>query len=65
MSSKDIVELATQLAESLFERRQFVDAARLYIGYGIDETAIEKAVNALAKGYHFTEAIRVVSLSNF
>jgi hypothetical protein len=64
MPAKDIAELATQLAESLVEQRQFVDAARLYIDYGIDDTAIEKGVNALAKGFHFTEAIRVVSLSS-
>ena len=63
MPAKDLAELATQLAESLVERRQFVDAARLYIDYGTDDTAIEKAVNALSKGYHFTEAIRVVTLS--
>lgn len=63
MPAKDLAELATQLAESLVERRQFVDAARLYIDYGTSDTAIEKAVNALAKGYHFTEAIRVVILS--
>ena len=63
MPAKDLAELAIQLAESLVERRQFVDAARLYIDYGTDDTAIEKGVNALAKGYHFTEAIRVVTLS--
>jgi hypothetical protein len=60
MSGVDIVRLAIRLAESLVERRQFVDAAKLYVDYGTDETAIENAVNALAKGYHFTEAMRIV-----
>ena len=57
----EIADLALKLAESLMERRQFVDAARLYIDYGADDTAIESAVHALVKGYHFTEAIRVVN----
>ena len=57
----EIANLAIQLAESLMERRQFVDAARLYIDYQTDDTAIENAVHALAKGYHFTEAIRIVN----
>lgn len=61
MSTAEIAQLADGLAESLIERRQYVEAARLYIDYGMDDSAIEKAVNALAKGYHFTEAIRVVT----
>jgi hypothetical protein len=52
--------LAHKLAEALFERRQFKSAARLYLDYGRDEASIEKAVIALAKGYEFMEAIRVV-----
>jgi hypothetical protein len=55
--------LANQLAEALVERRQYTDAARVYIDYGKEETAIEKAVQALASGYQFTEAIRIVCSS--
>lgn len=57
----DIAKLAVQLAESLMERRQFVDAARLYIDHGTDGAALQSAVDALSKGYHFTEAIRIVN----
>jgi hypothetical protein len=64
MPIPEIRQLATRLAESLVEHRQFMEAARLYVDYGTDDNAIEHAINALAKGYHFTEAIRVVSLSN-
>jgi elongator complex protein 1 len=63
MAPPDITQLAVRLAESLVEHRQFIDAARLYIDYGTDGTAVESAVKALAKGYHFTEAMRVVMLS--
>lgn len=65
MASPDIALLADRLAESLIERRQFIDAARLYIDYGTDDTAVESAIKALAKGYHFTEAMRVVMLFFF
>ena len=57
---EEIEKLAFLLAEALVERRNFRDAARLYLDYGNDEVAMEKAVNALTKGYQFTEAIRVV-----
>ena len=56
----EIERLAFKLADSLVEHRHFRDAARLYLDYGKDEEVMEKAVNALAKGYQFTEAIRVV-----
>jgi elongator complex protein 1 len=57
----EIASLAIQLAGSLMERRQFIDAARLYIDYQTEDTGLENAVNALSKGYHFTEAIRIVN----
>jgi hypothetical protein len=60
LPAEEIEQLAFNLADKLVERRQFRDAARLYLDYGKDETAMEKAVNALAKSYEFTEAIRVV-----
>ena len=60
MPPVEITELANRLADSLVERRQFVDAARVYIDYGNDDEAIGKAVNSLAKGYQFTEAFRIV-----
>jgi elongator complex protein 1 len=60
LSRHEIAELTTRLADSLLERREFVDAARLYIDYATDTTAIENAVKALVKGYHFSEAIRIV-----
>lgn len=60
LSQDEIELLAYQLADALFEGRQFKSAARLYLDYGRDEVSVEKAVTALAKGYEFTEAIRVV-----
>lgn len=61
MSSQDIAQLAIRLADSCVERRQFSEAARLYVDYGKDEAAIKNAVKALAKAYQFTECIRIVS----
>lgn len=61
LSPEEIEQLAHKLADALFERRQFKFAARLYLDYGRDEASIEKAVTSLAKGYEFTEAIRVVT----
>jgi len=60
MSSHEIGQLADRLANSLLERRQFNDAARLYVDYASDESGIKNAVKALIKGYQFSEAIRIV-----
>ena len=54
--------LAAQLAQTCLERRQFTDAARLFMDYVTGEDKLDNAVNALVKAYQFTEAIRVVSL---
>jgi len=54
--------LAAQLAQTCLERRQFTDAARLFMDYATGEDKLDNAVNALVKAYQFTEAIRVVSL---
>jgi elongator complex protein 1 len=62
MPTAKIAQLADRLAESLVSRREFADAATVYIEYGKDDAAISKAVNALASGYQFTEAIRIVNL---
>lgn len=63
MATAEIAQLAIQLADSLVEHRRFVEAARLYVDYGTDDSAIQNAVNALSTGFHFTEAIRVVTAS--
>jgi hypothetical protein len=65
MDSSEIAELAIRLAQSLVERRQFTEAARLYVDYGRDDAAIKNAVKALAKGYQFTECMRIVSVFRF
>jgi hypothetical protein len=65
MDSSEIAQLAISLAESLVERRQFTEAARLYVDYGRDDAAIKNAVKALAKGYQFTECIRIVRFFRF
>ena len=60
MTGLEIEQLATQLAEDLLERRQFMDGARIYIDYIDNSRSIEQAVTVLMKGYQFSEAIRVV-----
>lgn len=62
LPAEEIRELALRLGDWLVEHRQFVDGARVYTDYGADKEAIEKAVEALAKGFMFTEAIRIVCL---
>jgi len=61
MPLPEVAKVAHKLAASLVDNGQYVDAARLYVDYGNDRSAIESAVNALVKGYLFHEAIRVVA----
>jgi len=61
LSESEMGDLATRLAQTCLERRQFTDAARLFMEYATGEDKLDNAVNALVKAYQFTEAIRIVS----
>jgi hypothetical protein len=60
LPGEEIRDLAMRLGDWLVEHRQFIDGARVFTDYGGDNVTIEKAVEALAKGFMFTEAIRIV-----
>lgn len=49
--------LAMTLADSLYEQKDYIHAAQLYLGYGSD---IEKVVKTLCKGYLFADAMHVI-----
>ncbi|KAH6996947.1 IKI3 family-domain-containing protein [Ilyonectria destructans] len=57
LSADVMAELATALADALWEAKDYSSAATIHL-----ETlnAIETAVRCLCKGYHFAEAIRIV-----
>lgn len=57
LSADAMAELATALADALWEAKDYSSAATIHL-----ETlnAIETAVRCLCKGYHFAEAIRIV-----
>lgn len=57
MSDDSRAELATTLADALWEAKDFSAAATIHLDY-LD--SIETAVKCLCKGYHFAEAIRLV-----
>ncbi|KAK7424354.1 putative elongator complex protein 1 [Neonectria punicea] len=57
ISADALNELATALADALWEAKDYTSAATIYL-----ETlnAVDTAVKCLCKGYHFAEAIRIV-----
>ena len=59
LPAAEISVLATTLAEGLVETRDFFSAATIYFDYLHD---IQTAVRVFCKGYHFSDAIRLVSL---
>jgi elongator complex protein 1 len=52
-------ELAIALAESLYEAKDYANAASIYLDYGRD---VETAARAFCKGYLFADAMRIVVL---
>jgi elongator complex protein 1 len=54
-----IKELAIALAESLYEAKEYANAASIYLDYGQDA---EAAARAFCKGYLFADAMRIVGL---
>ena len=57
MSSEAMSDLATTLAEALWEAKDYAAAASIHLDY---LSSIESAVKCLCKGYHFAEALRLV-----
>ncbi|KAH6897475.1 IKI3 family-domain-containing protein [Thelonectria olida] len=57
LSADAMAELATALADALWEAKDYTSAATIHVEY---LNAIETAVKCLCKGYHFAEATRLV-----
>jgi elongator complex protein 1 len=57
LSADSKAELATALADALWEAKDFSSAAIIHLDY-LD--SLETAVKCLCRGYHFAEAIRLV-----
>ncbi|KAI9754258.1 MAG: DNA repair protein rad52 [Chaenotheca gracillima] len=59
LTAPEITEIATALADTLYESKEYADAAALYLDYRND---VETAIRYLCKGYHFADAMRLASL---
>lgn len=59
LSESTFFDLATALAEALWEAKDYSSAATVHLEY-LD--SIEQAVRCLCKGYHFADAMRLVVL---
>ena len=59
MSELHIRELASALADSLYESKDYLNAANLYWEYGKN---VEMAARTFCKGYFFAEAMRLIAL---
>ncbi|KAL6889877.1 IKI3 family domain-containing protein [Trichoderma longibrachiatum] len=57
LSADSKAELATALADALWEAKDFSSAATIHLDY---LASLETAVKCLCRGYHFAEAIRLV-----
>ncbi|KND92822.1 Elongator complex protein 1 [Tolypocladium ophioglossoides CBS 100239] len=57
LSARAMSDLATSLADALWEAKDFSAAATIHIDH---LASLETAVRCLCKGYHFAEAIRLV-----
>ncbi|KAI1447538.1 IkappaB kinase complex, IKAP component [Annulohypoxylon stygium] len=54
-----LTDLASALAEALFEAKDYASAATIHIDY---LNSLESAISNLCKGYHFTDAMRLAAL---
>ncbi len=57
VAQPQVQALARSFADSLYESKDFLNAARLYIDYGND---VEMAARTYCKGYLFAEAMRLI-----
>lgn len=58
MSGDSFSELATTLAEALWEAKDYSSAATIHLEY-LD--SLEQAIKCLCKGYHFADAMRLAA----
>lgn len=58
MSEDSFSELATTLAEALWEAKDYSSAATIHLEY-LD--SLEQAIKCLCKGYHFADAMRLAA----
>ncbi|WZH48120.1 IKI3 family-domain-containing protein [Fusarium acuminatum] len=61
MSSEAMSDLASNLADALWEAKDYASAATIHLEY---LNSIDMAVRCLCKGYHFADAIRLVVQRN-
>ncbi|KKA27450.1 hypothetical protein TD95_004691 [Thielaviopsis punctulata] len=61
LSASEMQDLATTLAEALYEAKDYEGAATVNLDY---LGSLEEAVRCWCKGYHFSAAIRTVTLKN-
>ncbi|XDG03269.1 hypothetical protein ABKA04_002884 [Annulohypoxylon sp. FPYF3050] len=54
-----LTDLASALAEALFEAKDYASAATIHIDY---LNSLESAISNLCKGYHFADAMRLAAL---
>ncbi|KAK7625895.1 IKI3 family protein [Phyllosticta citricarpa] len=59
LAHEELVDLATALADTLAETKDFAAAATVHLEY-LDD--LEGATRLFCKGYHFAEAMRIVGL---
>ncbi|WQF81669.1 Putative elongator complex protein [Colletotrichum destructivum] len=57
-SEETITELASSLADALWEGKEYAAAATIHVDY---LASLETAVKCLCKGYHFAEALRLIA----
>ncbi|KAI1373749.1 IkappaB kinase complex, IKAP component [Hypoxylon crocopeplum] len=58
LSSDSLTDLASTLAEALYEAKDYASAATIHLDY-LD--SLESAIPCLCKGYHFADAMRLAA----
>ncbi|KAJ9141969.1 Elongator complex protein 1 [Pleurostoma richardsiae] len=61
LSAGSLADLATALADALYEAKDYASAATIHLEY---LSSSEAAVRCFCKGYHFADAMRLVVLRN-
>ncbi|WYZ37299.1 hypothetical protein EsH8_II_000805 [Colletotrichum jinshuiense] len=57
-SEEALAELASNLADALWEGKEYAAAATIHVDY---LASLETAIKCLCKGYHFAEALRLIA----
>jgi len=61
ISQEKLAEIATSLADALREAKDYSAAATIHLDY---LTSLDTAIPLLCKGYHFADALRLITLHN-